>query len=58
MLNLSTLKQKHLPDLWWIHPVDGSCRLACMNYHEGSVSHKLAVTKAIAIVRSSQILPV
>lgn len=55
MLNLSTLKQKHLPDLWWIRPVDP---LACMNFHEGSVSHKLAVTKPIAIVRSSKILAV
>lgn len=57
-LNLSTLKQKHLPDLWWIHLVDGSHRLVCMNFHKGSVSHKLAVTKPMVIVKSSQSLAV
>lgn len=57
-LNLFTLKQKYLPDLWWIHLVDGSHRLVCMNFHEGSVCHKLAVTKPIVVVKSSQILAV
>lgn len=45
-------------NLWWIHLVDGSCRLVCVNFHEGSVSRKLTVTKPIVIAKSSQILTV